>query len=279
MTGRRRRVGHAIIQHRFTYIAVAAVVTGVALRARILTSELRYPDGDEAVVGLMADAMRHGARPTFFWGQAYGGTLEPALTAAAFSVFGSSKLVLRLVPTTLAFGTALLLWRAGRRVIGEPAARVAAALSLVFPPWFMWWSTKAVVYYAVAPLLCVAALLLALRLREQCDHDRISKLEVGVLGLVAGVAFWTTPQTVFVIGPVVGWLAVRARRCWRAAWPAPLGFLVGAAPWLRWNLQHDWDSLHTPPLVRDTSYLDRLQIFFTHALPETLGLRWPYTRA
>jgi 4-amino-4-deoxy-L-arabinose transferase-like glycosyltransferase len=276
----RGRIGERVTRHRFTLIVALAVAAGVLLRVWIFRSDLRYPDSDETVVGLMADAMRHGARPTFFWGQAYGGTLETAFTAVAFTVFGTSRVVLKLVPTVLGFGTAVLLWRAGRRVLGEPAARFAAALSLVYPPFFLWWSTKAVVYYAIAPLLCVAALLVVLRLREQAQRrGACSKAEVGALGVIAGLAFWTTPQTVFVIGPLVVWLAIRARTCWRDSWPAPIGFLAGVSPWLRWNLQHGWDSLETPLGVRDSTYVHRVGVFFTHGLPEMLGLRMPYTRA
>src|SRR5207253_1689690 len=35
----------------------------------------------------------------------------------------------------------------------------------------------------------------------------------------------------------------------------------------------------TPLGVRDSTYMHRVGVFFTHALPEMLGLRMPYTRA
>jgi hypothetical protein len=262
------------MRRRFGLIAALTIVSGVALRAYVVGSHLGRPNGDESVVGLMAMAIQNGARPTFFWGQAYGGTGEIGLTALMFSLFGRSNFVLHLTPLLLTAASAVLVWRSGRRTIDEPAAGFAGALVLVFPAYFVWWFTKAGGYYTLALLLTATVLLLVLRLRE-----RVSMLEVGALGFAVGVCFWTTPQTGFVVLPLLIWLAVRVRDQWRAAWPAPIGFVIGAAPWLWWNARNGWESLETPPGLGESTYLERLRIFFTHALPEMLGLKYPFTRA
>ena len=98
----------------------------------------------------MADAIRHGARPVFYWGQPYGGTLEIALTSSAFKVFGTHDLVLKLTPVALTIAAAILTWRAARKVIGDDAAPFAGVLVLVFPPFFVYWLTKGGGYYALA---------------------------------------------------------------------------------------------------------------------------------
>jgi 4-amino-4-deoxy-L-arabinose transferase-like glycosyltransferase len=261
---RRARYAYAIV---IGLTLVAAVWT----RVQMLRTGVGFPDSDETVVGLMAQSIRHGEHPVFFWGQAYGGTIEPLLTAALFSVFGISRWTLKAVPIGLSVVVAFFLWRVGRRTIDEPPALFAAALSLVFPAFFLWWSTKALDYYEIAPLLCVLALFFALRLRA-----RFSLIEVAALGFVSGLAFWTSPQTGFVIAPVVVWLAIRTRSSWKSWWPAPLAFLAGALPWLWWNAHHDWQSLELPKGIRHSTYLGRLRIFFTHTLPMALGFRVPY---
>ena len=258
---------------RYAYAVVVGLtlVAAVWARAQMLRTGVGFPDSDETVVGLMAHSIQHGQHPIFFWGQAYGGTIEASLTAVMFSLFGMSRWTLKAIPIGLSAIVAFFLWRVGRRTIGEPPALFAASLSLIFPAFFLWWSTKSLVYYEAAPLLCVLALFLALRL-----HERFRLIEVAALGLVSGLAFWTSPQTGFVIFPVVVWLAVCRRSQWRLWWPAPITFVVGALPWLWWNLHHSWQSLELPKGIRHSSYLGRLRIFFTHTLPMALGFRVPY---
>src|SRR5690348_7743800 len=69
------------VPFRASTIAGIFVLVGVAiaLRVWVLRSPVGRADSDEAVVALMARAILHGHHPTFFWGQPYGGTLEPGL--------------------------------------------------------------------------------------------------------------------------------------------------------------------------------------------------------
>ena len=55
---------------------------------------------------------------------------------------------------------AVLVWRVGRRTVGEPAARIGAALFWIWPPFLVWWSTKARGFYGSGLVLGLAALLL-----------------------------------------------------------------------------------------------------------------------
>ena len=52
------RVADWVVRRRFALVALLVLALGIALRVRIFRSDLRYPDGDEAVVGLMANAIR-----------------------------------------------------------------------------------------------------------------------------------------------------------------------------------------------------------------------------
>src|SRR2546423_4654227 len=56
--------------------------------------------------------------------------------------------------------------------------------------------------------------------------------------------------------------------------------LLGAAPWIRYNLIHHWVSFQFAPQPAVAGgYAGRLRQFFQIALPMALGVKVPYTRA
>jgi 4-amino-4-deoxy-L-arabinose transferase-like glycosyltransferase len=254
-------------------LIVTTVAAGIAVRIWIVrTPAIGYLDSDEAVPGLMARHLLHGEFPTFYWGQPYGGTPEVALTAALFGVAGSSTTALRLVPIALYGVAGLVLWRIGRRTIGERAAVVAALLFWIWPAYFVWRSTREYGYYGVLLLAGLLVVLLAMRLRE-----RPGAVDAALLGAVFGFGWWTSPQIVLVALPALVWLAWRQPRIWRYAPLIVLTACLAAAPWLVWNSGRHWGSLHPyggPP----SSYGFRLAGFFVDALPSTLGLRVLFVR-
>ncbi len=120
---------------RWAVLFALTSVGGVVLRVWVYRSVLGIPNSDEAVVGLMSRHALHGDFTTFFWGQYYGGTQEPLLTAPVFYVFGSSWLALRIVPIVLS---------------GVADARRVGLFGLVFGLAF--WETAQIVPIA-APLV------------------------------------------------------------------------------------------------------------------------------
>ena len=127
---RRRGVG----AWRWVLLVALAVVAGAGIRVWVYRSVLGVPDSDEAVVGLMTLHAMDGELATFFWGQAFNGSQEALLTVPVFFVAGSSWLTLRLVPIVLSAAAAVVVWRVGRRTIGEPAAVAAGCVAWVWPP-------------------------------------------------------------------------------------------------------------------------------------------------
>lgn len=257
------------------WLVAAVVLAAIALRLWILTSQMGGADADEAVVGLMARSILHGQRPLFFWGQDYGGTLEPALVAVLFAVFGSSDIALKLVPVLLSGAAAVLVWRVGRRTVGEPSATAGGLLFLVYPPAFLWWSTKERGFYWVALVLGLAVLLVALRIRDVTQKPRV--IDVVALGFFIGLAWWTTPQTMYLVVPVLGWLLVRRHVLWTKLWPAIPAAVVGALPWIRGNLTRGFPSLDEPAPAVATTYPERLGRFFGKLLPTLLGVRHAFS--
>ena len=255
----------------FTALLVGGVLAGFALRVGVWRSPFGQYESDEAVWGLMARHLLDGEISAFYWGQGYGGTLEVALTAVPYWLFGSSWVVARLVPIVLTGLAAVLVWRVGRRTIGEPGATVAGVVFWVFPAYLVWKTTRAHGFYGSGLVLTVLALLLVLRLAE-----RRSLPDAALLGLVLGLAWWQTAQIVAVALPALAWLTWRRASVWKDVWAAIPLALVGALPWIASNLRHDWWSFHieargVPP------YVSRLRGYFSATFPMDVNLRLPFT--
>jgi 4-amino-4-deoxy-L-arabinose transferase-like glycosyltransferase len=257
----------------FGLTLAVALLAGIALRIWILAGPLGTLESDEAINGLIARRALHGNLTPIYWLSNYGGTQEALLTALVFAVVGSSTLALKLVPLTLFVAGIWLTWQIGKRLIGNRAAALAAALLWVWPPYFVWWTQKARAYYAFGLLCELLVLWLALRLR-----DRDSRLDALGLGLAAGLGWWATPEVVVIAVPAVAWLLFRRPDVLRRAWLGTAGFLVGAAPWFLWNARHGWLSLHLGAIRGEhTTYLGRLADLFRIVLPTWLGLRVPFS--
>ncbi|MCA9753059.1 MAG: hypothetical protein KC591_12760, partial [Gemmatimonadetes bacterium] len=73
-------------------VALALAVLAVLTRLPQFLGPYLALDGDDAVVGLMAEHLRNGGEfSLFFWGQRYGiAAPEAALIAAFFAGFGTS---------------------------------------------------------------------------------------------------------------------------------------------------------------------------------------------
>jgi hypothetical protein len=104
-----------------------------------------------------------------------------------------------------------------------------------------------------------------------------------VLGLVGGMGFWTSPQFAYFAGPGALWLAWHLRRdMWRVVYALPFA-LLGAAPWIAYNVRHDLASFHAQSHTFDLGYRGNVRVLFRHGIPVALGLnvleRWLVPRA
>jgi 4-amino-4-deoxy-L-arabinose transferase-like glycosyltransferase len=148
---------------------------------------------------------------------------EPAAAAVALALVGAAVVPL----------AALL----ARRTAGEGAARVAAALALVYPPFVTsWYSPRALL--AEVPLTTFVLLALWLGVLARSRVDGRGVLAAAASGLAAGAGALTR-GTALALAPLLAlWLALGSgRRSARAARAGTL--LLGAAlvvvPWLARN--------------------------------------------
>jgi hypothetical protein len=251
-------------------LGALVVIAGVVLRAIVYHSSIGYVDADEAVWGLMARTAFDGDLSAFYWGQAYGGTQEVVAVALLFALGGTHVFLMRIVPILLAAVTALVVWRIGRRVLGDFQGIVAGLVFWIWPPYLLWKLNVWHGFYGTGVLYAALIILIVLRLDEEPNRR-----DAVVLGLVLGLAFWQTLQILPIAGPALVWLTIRRPAVWRQAWLAAPAAFVGALPWLASNLRHDWWSFDLPS--DQTPYLTRLRGGISSTFPMQLGLRVPFS--
>jgi hypothetical protein len=251
------------------------LLAGAALRGWMLLGPLGEVEADESVVGLMALHILNGERPAFYWGQAYLGSLEAYLAAAAFALTGPSNLVLKLVPALAFLVFVLATYLAARRDYGRPVA-LASALYLALPPSFLAiWSLKArggyIELLAVGQLMLLLAGSIGLAIGG-------TVWRAGLLGLLSGVALWIhVLGLVYLLPSLLLLLRLPFSRLAAAlvAWLA--GLLVGAAPLLLHNLATEGDTLAALAGSGTTleSVQRNLRLLLQVGLPVMVGLGQP----
>jgi hypothetical protein len=258
-----------ILTGQWTLIALAAAA-GIALRAWVYGALLGAPDSDEAIVGLMIRHALHGQITTFYWDQPYGGSQEVLLGVPVFAVFGSGLLQLRVISMTLYAVATVIVWRVGLRTVGPRAAVAAGALLWVWPPYSLVHVTREYGFYASGLVYCGLLLLLALRIDELPSRGRVAWF-----GLVLGLAFWQTAQIIPIALVAIVWAVLRRPGALRHLWVGLLAAVLGALPWLIWNVRHDWASFL--PHSTLAAYRAGLRLFVSPLFPMALGLRAPLT--
>ncbi len=258
-------------------VVVLGTLSGLALRLWMVFHGTSNSDND--VVGLIAHAGLHGHFQVFYGGQNYGGTAEPYLIAVAFAVFGQSIIVAELVLLVLAAVSSLLVWRIVLRVIGDGRmAALAGVLSWCAPAASFRVSTYLYGFRGVTLVCGLALILFALR----C-HKGPRPVDAGLVGLFAGIGWWSSPEIAYFAVPALVLLVVAVAttgaprfRTWVTPALVALGaFAVGALPWIWANVRSGFASLDQAPYEKLThlGYGGRLRVAVEYLLPLELGLR------
>ncbi len=266
--GDRSRPSWARFTDPGTLLLLAAAFLGLGLRLWMIVGPFARLDVDEAIVGLMARNAAHGKFWAFFWGQEYGGTHEQLIAAPVVALAGAREWALRLVPVALTAVASWLVWRVGRRTVGEPAARLAAIVFWIFPGVYVWWSIKPRGFYEAQVVIGLAVLLVGLQLAE---HP--SARNATLFGFAIGLGIWASPHIAYFALPAMLWLLLRNWRLLRYAGVSAAAVIVGALPWLYHNVGSGGRSLDAGH--NTSSYVDNLHAFFRTSLPVALGLREP----
>jgi 4-amino-4-deoxy-L-arabinose transferase-like glycosyltransferase len=254
----------------------AIVVAGASVRALSLRGNLGSFDADEAVVGLMARRLMAGDWPGFYWGQTYGGPIEPILTVPLLAVLGNTAIAVKAVPILLGVASAWVLHRIACDVMGRSAALVSTAVFVCFPPTLVWWTTRGRGFYQATILLGLLAVHQCVRLRA---GDRVL-WRVGAVGLLLGIGFWQSALIGFFVAPCAVLLLDVARRLRpgvrvQAAASFALGCAAGLTPWFLALRRVDvsfTDAVFGPP-AQSSTIGDRVELFARDGVPMLFGQR------
>ena len=214
----------------------------------VITSRVPF-NADEAVVALMARHINQGQPTTFFYGQAYMGSLDALLIAAGFQIFGEQVWVIRLLQSLLYLGTVATTALLAKRILGTRLAGLLAGLIAALPPVnVVLYTTVSLGGYGEVLLLGNLLLLIGLRIDKKITSESARRPDKSFLlltwGVIAGLGFWAFGLTLVYIVPIALVLFWRlhheeglAAAGKTSGWIL-LGFLIGAAPWWLYALRN-----------------------------------------
>ena len=236
-------------------LLLGAVLLMLAVKAGLVIAGRVPFNSDEAIVALMARHILAGARPVFFYGQAYMGSLDAYLAAAGFALFGQQVWVIRLVQALLYAATLLSTARLGKVIFGSAWIGALAALLLAIPTVNVTlYTTASLGGYGEALLIGNLILLTSLSLRERIAARQKAPGLWLAWGFWAGLGLWVFGLTLIYTIPAGIYLLGCLRRGWRAKRLAPgdglvfaasalAGGALGAAPWLGYAWQQGVTAL------------------------------------
>jgi len=200
-------------------------------------------ESDEAVVGLMARHINQGKPiPTFFYGQAYMGSLDALLVAGGFRILGESVDTIRVTQMVLYRLSLMTGYELSYSVTRNRRVASMTLLLLAVPTAVgALYTTASLGGYNELVLLGNLVLLLGwqVTVRERREIWRWT-----LLGLAAGLGWWSNGAIITAI-LTVGLIGLRyfSTRNLRGYALAATGFFIGSAPWWVYNLHHDWAAL------------------------------------
>jgi len=249
------------------------LAAGAALRLLQAFPSYKYAnDADSALSALCAFKVLRGHHPVFV-SEVRIGSLVGFETAALFGVFGISRdsfaLEAPLVGMLLLAAWYLFL----RETLGPRLARLGLLFAAIPAPAFAFW-TSLPTGYPETVMLCAAAFWLAARLAV----GEGGLASAAGLGLVVGLGWWNSLQTLGCTVPALLWVGWRRPALLRRRGLLPLlagGFLAGAFPWIAYNLHHPLASFQgnftVEPVNSVAAAVDNARVFFVYDLPELVA--------
>jgi hypothetical protein len=219
---------------------IGALVVGIGLKIWLLERAVLPFNADEAVVALMARHIQGGARPVFFYGQVYMGSLDAIFIALGFSLFGQHVWVIRAVQGILYLGTLLTTIYLGRQIFGAWVHGILAGWLMAIPAINVTlYTTASLGNYGEALLIGNLTLIAGLRIATYIKEDQSVPIWLWCAwGLMVGLGWWAFGLTLIYSLPVgiyLMWIAWREKGLQWLPKPISLifiGVLTGASPWL-----------------------------------------------
>jgi hypothetical protein len=258
-------------EYGWKIIAPMLILIGAALRAGYAFPVHRFPaDADCLMAGLRAFRILRGQFPVFLMPPRIG-SLECYGHALAFSILGVSRASLSVTP--LVSGILLLVVFAVlcKSILGPRLGLVALLLLAVPPASYLFW-TYMPNSYAETMLLSGAFLALAVKM----DAADETALGLTALGLLGGLSWWQSLLALGCVLPSAAWYFLRSpRHLGRRLLLFGFAFLVGASPWIVFNIHHRFasfrESYATAPVSSLKQSASNAAYVAADAVPELLA--------
>jgi hypothetical protein len=249
------------------------LAAGIAVRIAVAFPSHKFPpDADCVDSALGAFKVLHGLHPVFVVGVRLGSLVSYSL-ALLFLAFGISRDTLALEPLLIDL-LLLGVWFAFlRETLDASLVFLLALVFIAFPSQTFSFLEHLPTGYADTLLLCALAFWLA---------SRLVKREAGNwwsagLGLVIGLGFWNSFQTLTCSVPALlwlGWSRPELLRRRSVVLFVAAGFVVGAMPWIAYNVRHPLGSFHDNFAARPASgvaaVLDNVQYVVRQDIPDLI---------
>lgn len=282
---------------RFWIQAACAGALALAARLFVLLRARGMMEADEAVLGIQAEQILHGAHPIYFYGQAYMGSWDAYLAAPIIAIFGPSAMALHVVTLVESLLLIPLMGALAGRLYGSRAALPGMLLAALPPLYVTAYELRVLGGYVETLVLGSSLMLLATHIAERWQHEQPTRKLWMVAGLLTGLGLWIDFLLVYYLAACVLWLAPmavgRLRRGWggsRRGWAiatlrngavALAALAVGAAPALMYAINHQFSNFlffshSSKPLPEDAIpfRLGVLDYLARVALPRVSGAQY-----
>ena len=232
-------------RHILYIVAVTFCISiGVALRLYGAWAARYITNPDCGIVALMAKHMSQGdAFPVFFYGQAYMGSLEPAVSALFCILLGIGGFAVCLGPAFLGMLLLPIVFMWARDAAGNAAGLAALAVCVIGPhAFFMSQSAPRGGYMATLLLGTSVMWLCANAAQAAREGTAMGSGKAFLIGLVAGLGWWTNQLILaaLVSAFTVIMIGHKGRPPLKVVCTATIAFLLGSLPFWLWNATHAW---------------------------------------
>ncbi|MBI5603694.1 MAG: discoidin domain-containing protein [Deltaproteobacteria bacterium] len=197
-------------------------------------------NSDQAIVGLMTRHILQGEFPWLYYGDSYGGILEPVLAASAGLLLGVSRWSLNGVPFLFCIFFIISIYYLGRELYGREIGLVSMLLAAI-PPFAIHIETSLAIGGYIEGL-CLGNLILLVTYRLTAPNVRPSLplARLFSLGVLWGIAWWTYPISLVYLITSFCFLTFQKRAfvLKGRAFLAVAGFFLGSLPFWIWNLKY-----------------------------------------
>src|SRR5438477_7175753 len=213
---------------------IGLLIIIAAVRFTIILASQTHLHSDEAIIGLMGKHILEGRYfPFYMYGQPYnaGAAWEAYLAAIAFRLFGVGVIPLKGCIVALSLLCLFLFYRMGCALYDERTA-VLATVAFALTPSLLKWHFQVRGYSWYFLSIPVLTLLFA-----SIESTTVSKRRKLLLfGLASGLSIWCLELAVPLVAALWLLLILRRRISFSSAPAVLIGFLLGYAPVIVFNL-------------------------------------------